>query len=54
MMWLGGTRFRIILVGFQTGLLEFTHGGSEVYEVLFLPEITRPEVVAFDDPRISP
>lgn len=49
------TRAGIALVDFntgtQTGLLEFVHGGSEVYEVLFLPQITRPGLVSFDAAR---
>jgi len=34
--------------GTQTGLLEFLHGGNEVYEVLFLPQVKRPEIVIAD------
>jgi uncharacterized protein (TIGR03032 family) len=34
--------------GTQTGLLEFVHGGNEVYEVLFLPQISRAGLVPFD------
>lgn len=32
--------------GRQTGLLEFTQGGNEVYEVLFLPQLKQPDLAA--------
>ena len=33
-----------LTTGKQSGLLEFVRGGSEVYEVLFLPGVRRPEI----------
>ena len=37
--------------GQQTGMLEFVRGGREVYEVVFLPSIKRPEVIDFEKQR---
>jgi len=32
----------------EIGLLEFTNGGNEVYEVVFLPQVRHPQLVGFD------
>lgn len=37
--------------GATTGTLEFLHGGNEVYEVLFLPRVKRPELIVGTDSR---
>jgi uncharacterized protein (TIGR03032 family) len=42
-----------LVTGSRTGLLEFAHGGNEVYEVLFLPQVKRPELIPFAEPRPS-